>query len=173
MARARLPSAARTAAWSVSIVVRSAEVMFEEVMAAARALYAVVRSVVSCVGRRAGVEGLELGEQSGVAGQRRPVGKRLDQAILERREGARAARRETVARKGLERGVDRGQLADRRAGGQLDGLDVVMERLASRVESDELEVDVVVPKSYQSSSDAVTVLAVLAVLVCTLAAWWA
>jgi hypothetical protein len=43
-----LPSAARTAAQSVSIVVRLAEVMLEDVTAAARALYAVVRSVVSC-----------------------------------------------------------------------------------------------------------------------------
>ena len=44
-----LPSAARTAAQSVLIGVISAEVMFEDVTAAARALQAVVRSVVSWV----------------------------------------------------------------------------------------------------------------------------
>lgn len=44
-----LPSAARTADQSLSMVVMSAEVMFDEVTAAASALYAVVRSVVSCV----------------------------------------------------------------------------------------------------------------------------
>ena len=44
-----LPLAARTAAQSVSMVVMSAEVMFAEVTAAASTLYAVVRSVVSCV----------------------------------------------------------------------------------------------------------------------------
>ncbi len=44
-----LPSAARTADQSVLMVVMSAEVMFEEVTAAASASYAVVRSVVCCV----------------------------------------------------------------------------------------------------------------------------
>lgn len=44
-----LPSAARTADQSVLIVVMSADVMFAEVTACARALYAVVRSVVCCV----------------------------------------------------------------------------------------------------------------------------
>ena len=44
-----LLSAARTAVKSASIVERSDEVMFEDVTAAARALKAVVRSVVSWV----------------------------------------------------------------------------------------------------------------------------
>lgn len=44
-----LPSAARTADQSVLMSVMSADVIFEEVTAAATALYAVVRSVVSCV----------------------------------------------------------------------------------------------------------------------------
>ena len=44
-----LPSADRTADQSLLIVVMSDEVMFDEVTAAARALYAVVRSVVSWV----------------------------------------------------------------------------------------------------------------------------
>jgi hypothetical protein len=44
-----LPWAARTADQSVLMRVMSAEVIFEEVTAAASALYAVVRSVVSCV----------------------------------------------------------------------------------------------------------------------------
>ena len=43
------PCADKTADQSVSIVVMSAEVMFDDVTAAASALYAVVRSVVSCV----------------------------------------------------------------------------------------------------------------------------
>jgi hypothetical protein len=42
-----LPSAASTAAQSVLMVVMSADVIFEELTAAASALYAVVKSVVS------------------------------------------------------------------------------------------------------------------------------
>ena len=44
-----LPSADRTADQSELIVEMSDEVMFDEVTAAARALYAAVRSVVCCV----------------------------------------------------------------------------------------------------------------------------
>ena len=44
-----LPSAARTAAQSVLIAVMLAEVMFEELTAAASTLYAAVRSVVCWV----------------------------------------------------------------------------------------------------------------------------